>query len=83
MLLKYLRMLAKENNIKDFDKYKSKVELRKVLEENGVEISRSDSFEYMSIDDLYDLAKENKVKYYLKKSKKELISALGIDCEWC
>ena len=81
MLLKYLRMLAKENNIKDFERYRSKAELEKALIDHGVKIGKSDSFEYMSIDDLYDLAKENKVKYYLKKSKKELISALGIDCD--
>ena len=80
MLLKYLRLLAKENNIEDFERYRSKVELRKVLGENGVVVGRSDSFEYMSLDDLYGLAKENKVKYYLKKSKRELAEALGIDC---
>ena len=80
MLLKYLRLLAKTNNIKDFDKYKSKVELKEVLRENGVEIDKSDRFEYMSIDDLYGLAKEKRVKYYLKKNKKELAEILGIDC---
>ena len=40
------------------------------LRDNGVEISKSDSFEYMSIKDLYALAKEKKLKYYLKKNKR-------------
>ena len=80
MLLKYLRMLAKENNIEDFERYRSKVELEMALRDNGVEISKSDSFEYMSIKDLYALAKEKRVKYYLKKNKGELAEALAIDC---
>ena len=56
------------------------MELRRVLEEKGVDVCKSGAFEYMSIDDLYGLAKEKKVKYYLKKSKRELAEAVGLDC---
>ena len=49
--------------------------------ENGVAIGKSDRFEYMSINDLYELAKGKKVKYYIKKNKNELAEILGIDCK--
>ena len=81
MLLKYLQLLAKENNIKDFDKFKTKAELKEVLEKNAVKIDKSDKIKFMAIEDLYELAKKRGVKYYTLKSKKELAEILGIDCK--
>ena len=56
MLLKYLQLLAKEHNIKDFDKFKTKAELKEVLEKNAVKIDKSDKIKFMAIEDLYELA---------------------------